>query len=315
MPGLRAESRLIATGRPVTRLSPSDAGGGSTDTVEVIADRVLDVADSLLYAGGSVVITRPDLAATSDSATMDGGREWSRLNGRPRIEGRGESRFTLVGRQIDLWSRDRKLERVLSADSAKATSEDVTRVSDSIDLRLTEQKLSRAFAWGLSRARALATDRDILADSIHVEMPGQVLRELRALRGALAKSKTDSTKFISTEDDWLRGDTIVAAFDSARAAADTAAKPVIRSILASGDASSFYQVSSSQGPKAAPNLNYVKGKAITVEFGADRAVNTVTVREKAAGVYLELLPSDSLKADSTKAASAKTPPPASVKKP
>lgn len=325
MPGIRAEARLVATGRPVTRLSPADAGGGPTDTVEVIADQITDIADSLIYAGGSVVITRPDLVSTSDSAAMDGGREWARLLGRPRIEGRGESKFTLVGRQIDIWSRDRRLERVLSADSATATSEDVTLASDTIDLRLTDQKLSRAYAWGKGRAKAHATDRDILADSIDVEMPGQVLKELRAVRGALAKSRTDSTRFRSTEDDWLSGDTIVASFDSARAVGDSTAKPVIRTILASGSAASFYQVASSQGPKAGPNLNYVKGKAITVTFGADRAVSTVEVREKAAGVYLELMPVDSLARDSvtvrgdrpaTKAATPTTPvTPPPVRKP
>ncbi len=304
-PGMRAESRLVATGRPVTRLSPADAGGGDTDTVDVIADQVTDMADSLVYAGGSVVITRPDLIATSDSATMDAGREWSRLNGRPRIEGRGESKFTLVGKQIDLWSRQRRLERVLSADSAKGTSEDVTLVSDTIDMRLAGQKLSRAYAWGRSRARARATDRDIVADSIDVDMPGQVLRELRALRSAFAKSRTDSTKFVSAEEDWLRGDTIVASFDSSRAAADSAVKPVIKKILASGNASSFYQVASSQGPKAGPNLNYVKGRSVTVNFGADRAVSSVAVHEKATGVYLEREPIDSLKPDST-AGKAKT---------
>ncbi len=302
--GLRNESRLLATGRPVTRLSPHDAGGGGTDTVEVIADQVTEVADSLLYAGGSVIITRPDLVANSDSATMNGGTEWARLDGRPRIEGRGQSVFTLVGRRVDLWSRDRKLERVLSADSATATSEDVTLASDTIDLRLTEQKLSRAYAWGISRARAKATDRDIVADSIDVDMPGQVLRELRALRGAYASSRTDSSKFVSTEDDWLRGDTIVASFDSVRAAGDSAAKPVIRVIKAAGAAASFYQVASAQGAKAAPNLNYVKGKAITVNFGADRAVSRVTVREQASGIYLERIPDDSLTTDSTSAGAA-----------
>jgi hypothetical protein len=299
MPGVRAVQQLVATGRPVTRLSPADAGGGSTDTVEVVADHINDVGDSLVYAGGSVVITRPDLKAVSDSATMDAGREWSRLNGRPRIDGKGESKFTLVGRQIDMWSKQRRLERVLSADSAVATSDDMTLASDSIDLRLSEQKLSRAYAWGRSRARAHTSDRDILADSIDVDMPGQLLHELRALRGARASSRTDSTKFVSKEDDWLRGDTIVASFDSVRAAGDSVAKTVVRSILAAGTASSFYQVASAQGAKAGPNLNYVKGKAITVAFGADRAVSTVEVREKASGIYLELAKIDSLKADTT----------------
>lgn len=305
MPGGRTQSRLVATGRPVTKLSPDDAGGGTKDTVELVADQVTDVADSLIYAGGSVVITRPDLKAVADSTTMDAGREWSRLIGRPRIDGRGESKFTLVGRLIDVWSQDRRLKRVVSSDSAVATSDDMTLASDTIDLRLADQKLNRAYAWGKSRAKAHTTDRDILADSIDVNMPGQLLRELRALRAAHASSKTDSTKFVSTETDWLKGDTIIASFDSVRATGDSAAKPVIRSILASGAASSFYQVASSGGVKAAPNLNYVKGKAITVAFGDDRAVQSVEVREKATGIYLEVEPvRDSLTTDSTAATSA-----------
>jgi len=301
IPGSRPLQRLVATGRPVTRLAPGDAGGSSKDTVELVADQVTTVGDSLNYAGGKVVITRPDLVATADSAFMDSGREYSRLIGRPRVEGKGESKFTLVGKVIDLWSKNRKLERVLSADSARATNEDVVLVADSIDLRLSEQTLQRAYAWGRSRARAHTTDRDIESDSIDVLMPGQVIRELRALRTATATSRTDSTKFVSTENDWLKGDTIVATFDSVKAKGDTASKPAIKSIYAGGSAASFYQVQSSQGAKAAPNLNYVKGKAITVAFGPDHSVGSVTVKEQASGVYLELSPPDSVAADSSKA--------------
>jgi len=300
IPGSRPLQRLVATGRPVTRLAPGDAGGSAKDTVELVADQVTTVGDSLNYAGGSVVITRPDLVAVSDSAFMDSGREYARLIGRPRVEGKGESKFTLVGRVIDLWSKNRKLERVLSADSARATNEDVVLVADSIDLRLTDQVLQRAYAWGRSRARAHTTDRDIESDSIDVLMPGQVIREMRALRTATATSRTDSTKFVSTQNDWLKGDTIIATFDSVKAKGDTASKPAIKKIYAGGSASSFYQVQSSQGAKAAPNMNYVKGKAITVAFAPDHTVGTVTVREQASGVYLELQPPDSVKSDSTK---------------
>lgn len=301
IPGSRPLSRLVATGRPVTRLSPADAGGGTRDTVELVADNMVNVGDSLVYAGGNVVITRPDLKSASDSATMDSGTEWARLIGRPRVDGLGKSKFSLVGKVIDLWSKQRKLERVLSADSARAVSEDVTLASDTIDLRLVDQQLSRAYAWGRSGAHAHTSDRDIEADSIDVLMPGQLIRELHALRRALATSRTDSTKFMSSENDWLKGDTIVALFDSTRAAGDSAAKPTIKSILATGSASSFYQVASSQGVKAAPNMNYVKGKAITVAFGADRTVGTVSVREQASGVYLELSAPDTAKADSSAA--------------
>ena len=90
-----------------------------------------------------------------------------------------------------------------------------------------------------------------------------------------------------------------------RAADNSAGKPVIRVINAAGAAASFYQVASAQGAKAAPNLNYVKGKAITVNFGADRAVSRVTVREQASGIYLERIPDDSVKTDSTAAGATK----------
>ncbi len=305
MPAVRPLQRLVATGRPVTRLSPGDAGSATTDTVDLVADQVTTVGDSLSYASGSVVITRPDLKAVADSAFMDSGREYARLIGRPRVDGQGESKFTLVGRVIDLWSKNRKLERVLSADSARATNDDVTLAADSIDLRLKDQQLERAFAWGRSRARAHTADRDIESDSIDVLMPGQLIRELRALRTAQATSRTDSTKFVSTENDWLKGDTIIATFDSTKTAGDSASKPAIHQIYAGGSAASFYQVPSSQGATALPNINYVKGKAITVAFGADHAVESVTVREQASGLYLELSPPDSVSADSSAARGAK----------
>ena len=67
---------------------------------------------------------------------------------------------------------------------------------------------------------------------------------------------------------------------------DTASKPQPKRIVATGNASSYYQVAANNAAKTIPNINYVKGKAITVLF-ENREVRTVEVIEQATGVYIE----------------------------
>jgi hypothetical protein len=181
---------------------------------------------------------------------------------------------------------------VLAVDSAQAVSGDLDLRSDTIDLRITDNKLSRAHSWGPTGARAVSPDRTITADSLDVQMPNQRVSEVHALRRAYAESLPDSTKIKTTEKDWLRGDTIVAAFDSALTA-DTSSKPRIRQLLANGNASSFYHIASNKGVKAAPNVNYVRGRLITVSF-QNQEVQSVVVEEQAAGIFAE--PADSTSA-------------------
>jgi len=302
--GIRERSRLVAEPRPDVWLSPVDAGPGARDSVHLLADRVISDNDSLLYARGRVVIERPDLVATADSAYMDNGKEIVRLSLTPKVVGRGERKFTLEGDLIDAYSKQRQVQRVKSSGHAKATSEDVTLTADSIDLRVAEQKLERAVAWGPKRAFAHSKDQDITADSIDVLMPGQVLREMHALRNAVAEGMPDSTKIISKERDWLRGDTIVARFDLA-ATADTSNRTRVRQIVATGvarrPASSHYQVApGGVGKTDRPNLSYNTGRQITVDF-RDGAVENILVSGQATGIYLEAVP-DSVRrtpADST----------------
>jgi len=115
-------------------------------------------------------------------------------------------------------------------------------------------------------------------------MPGQRMREVRAVRNAYAESTPDSG-VVSTQRDWLRGDTIVAHFDSIPPT-DTVSKPKIREIVANGNARSFYQMKSSRGPVDKPTVNYVRGRIIDILF-ENRKVATVTVTDKATGVLVE----------------------------
>jgi hypothetical protein len=291
VPGVRPRSRLVAPGRPRFSIVQADSSGRPPEPTALVADRVVTDGDSLVYASGRVEIDRSDVAARGDSASLDGGAEFARLMRSPSIQGKGERPFTLRGDVVDLFSRQRQLQRVVASARAEALSQDLRLTSDTIDMRVTGGQLDRAYAWGRSRARAVSPDRDIVADSLDVRLPNQRIREVRALRGAYAATAADTTRFRSTERDWLRGDTIVARFDSAVVAArtprDSAPKPRIRELEAIGNARSFYQLAPQRLDAARrPAVNYVTGRNITVAFDGQRA-QTVTVRQQASGVYLE----------------------------
>ena len=286
--GIRVRPRMVATMRPTMKLYEKDSLGRKRgEPVVLIADNINGEGDSLFVAWGKVELDRSDILARGDSAIMDNGTQFSRLMKAPYIESKGKDSFTLRGRVIDLFGKSRQVERVLAMDSAVAVNKDLTLASDTIDLRVKESKLQRAFAFGPGAASAISKDRTILADSLDVIMPNQEIRELRAVRSAYAESSPDSVKIKSVERDWLRGDTIVARFDSA-ATKDTASRPTIRELVSSGTASSYYQVPSNSGSDK-PGINYVRGRQIVVDFKSQE-VQTVTVIDSASGIFLEAKP-------------------------
>lgn len=282
----RPQTRMYAPGRPTVTLVQQDTTGRGrpADTAHVIANTITMQGDSLVYASGRVEITRPDLLATGDSAFMDSGTDFARLMREPQVQGKGTRAFTLTGGVIDVYSKNRQVERVVATPKGHALSKDLELVADSIDLRMQANQLQRAMAWGTGRAHAVSPEREIVADSIDAIMPGQRIREVRALRNAYAESNPDSG-VVSTQRDWMSGDIIVAHFDSL-ATTDTAGKPKIREIVSEGSARSFYQMKNSKGPQTEPTVNYVTGRIIDIDFESGK-VATVTVTDKATGVLIE----------------------------
>ena len=288
----RPISRLVAPSRPNLDLVQQDTAAGEPPAkAHVDANQIVVENDSLVYASGNVQITRPDLLAKGDSAFLDNGREFARLMREPSVEGKGERPFTLTGGVIDLYSRQRQLERVVATPKGHVLSKELELVSDSIDLRVTANRIQRAIAFGAGRAHAIAPDREIIADSIDAVLPGQRVREVHAVGKAFANSVPDTATIISDERDWMMGDTIVAVFDSLPAA-DSTGKARINRILALGSARSYYQMHSANSPKNKPGVNYVRGRLITAFFEAGK-VNTVVVTGQAAGVYIEPVTSNS----------------------
>jgi hypothetical protein len=209
----------------------------------------------------------------------------------PKLTGTKGRPFTLVGETIDLLSRQRKLQRVLAKSAAAATSEDLNLRSDTIDLRVTDDLLQRAIAWGRGRAHATSASQTMLADSIDVLLPLQKVRTMYAVHGASAEGAPDTTKFRTTEKDRLTGDTIIAHFDSIQAR-DTTTKPRIRQLVAIGTkttpATSLQHLPPRDTLVCVPAVNYFRGRIITVNFDSAK-VSTVDVidRDQAGGLYLE----------------------------
>ena len=159
----RPLARLIATGRPTITLVQKDTTGRGRppDTARVIANNIVTEGDSLVYASRMVQITRPDLLATGDSAFLDSGKDFARLMLTPSVKGIGAHTFTLTGGVVNVYSRNKQVERVVATPKGHAVSQDLELASDSIDLRVANNQLQEAIRLGTeSRARGFSRARD-----------------------------------------------------------------------------------------------------------------------------------------------------------
>ena len=300
--GVRPQSRMWAPQRSLTRLAQKDSAGTPQEPVQVQGDRTLGLNDSLVFLGGRVTIDRSDINSTADSARLDAGTNFAQLVGNGVVRGKGSRAYTLEGSVIDLFTRDRQLEQVKAKGSARAIGRDFDLASDTILMRVDSNRIERAQAWGKKRALVISPGRRMMADSLDVHMPHQHVRLVRALREAFAESDPDSLKIHSKERDWIRGDTIIAEFDSIPPR-DTTAASHVKSIIATGAARSYYQMAAANGVQDRPSVNYVRGSLITVRFDS-AGVRTVQVDEKAVGLYLEPTRDTVLTASKSTAASA-----------
>lgn len=296
MPG-RPVAKLVAPNRPTAQLIEKDSTGKPGQPTIVTADRFEDVGDTLVLGWGDVIITREKIIGRSDSLAYNKTTQLARLVRAARIRSLDTSQaFTLNGDTIDLFTTDKKLDRVFALHSATATNKDLVINAERIDLRLKEQKIDQAYAFGKGRARAKTPQQDVEADSMRIVLTDQRPREVRAIGGAVAKGVPDTLKIKSADRDMLRGDSLFAYFDTIQAPADTSKQTRIKEIHAFGNASSLFQIASKKGPAAPPALNYVRGQRIFVQFDTG-SVRDVRVDSSASGLYLEPAP-DSL-ADST----------------
>lgn len=292
VPRVRPKAQMSAIARPTINILEKDSTGKPLPPTVVIANTVFVDGDSasLIYGGGQVTITRPDMSASGDSAMIDEDKEFMHLMRGPKLTGKKDRPFTLTGDLIDLFSKNRKLQRVIARARATAVSDSMTLHSDTIDLRVKNELLDHAYAWGAtSRARVVSPSQNMIADSLDVSMPGQRVQLVRALNKAFAEGKPDTNRFIVDKPDttdWLTGDTIVAKFDSTVAPKDTSRNPRIKQLVASGNASSLYHMAPNDSSERRAAMNYVTARIITIDFDSNKVAMVTTV-DSVAGVFIE----------------------------
>jgi hypothetical protein len=288
VPRVRTVEELNAVRNPTVTIAARD---GKEKPVTVNAATIYMRGDSLIYASKGVVIDRSDLIARADSAFLDGraNKETMRLMFTPSVEGREGRKFKLEGDVIDAYSKDRKLDRVIARAKAHAVSKDLDLVADTIDLRMSNDAMERAIAWSATgQAKATAPGQVITADSIDARMPKQKIQVVYAVRRARAESDADSTRFRTTERDWLRGDVVTAWFDSV-ATNDTSKTPPLDRILAvhsADSAQAYYHLPATIAGCKEAAISYVRGREILVDFEKSR-VGVVSVKDSVVGMYLE----------------------------
>ena len=271
----RDEAELFATRRPTVEYRSE---GDSANPTVVVGDRVRLVGNDHAWVGGNVTIERKDFAASGDSATLDLALEEGLLIGHAEAVGQDSVGYTLHGRRIAFRMQEGELTWVQAQELAEGISADWRVLGDTIEFAVANDMIQSGQVWGDStRARAMSTTHTITADSLAVDMPDQILSEVRAFRGARATARPDS---VSTEVDWIAGDTVIAMFDSTDAGTRT-----LSELHAKGEALAFYLIYDEENPDLAPAISYSRGKEIIALFEEEELIS-VRVIEEADGVYL-----------------------------
>jgi hypothetical protein len=301
-PGIRDTAEMYATRRPTIRFysARDSARGDSAEPFVIVADRARMRGNDQMWGGGHVTVDRSDLASRSDSAALDlAANGGVLLGGPPVVDGKGASHYRLTGTRIQVGLKpDHDLRRVLAQGQADAVGPDWHLRSDTLDLALDSGKIQRAEAWGRThRPDAVSGSYTVVADSLDILMPAQVMREMWGFGHARATNRPDSTV---TEDDWMVGDTLHAEFARAdSAAADSAARrpQELRRLTSRGSARALYHIVDDAHKDLPPGINYNRGSRIAIAMVKGK-VATVDVVGQVDGVYLEPAPRRA-QADST----------------
>jgi len=303
VPGVRDTLEMYAVGRPNLKYVEAAQGQGepAAEPYLIVADRVRFKGNDRIFAGGKVTIDRSDFAARSDSMRLDTGvgSDGTLIGGEPIMRGLGTDSFRLSGTRIDLALKQRQLDRVVAKGGAHAVSRDWDLVADTIALDLENRALERTLAWGKkTRPYAVSPSYAMRADSLVLESPGQLLKEVRGYGKAWLGGTVDS---VTKDRDWMRGDTVLATFAKADSAGHDRA--VLSRIVARADAQSYHLEPNPKAPRR-PSVNYARGNLIVVTMSPkpDGGVERVDIRGKVDGIQLEASADTTAPADTTRRA-------------
>ncbi len=274
--GVRDSVEIFATGRPTVTYR-SFGSAPSDEPYIIIGDRMHMLGGSNAWAGGNVTIDRTDFESQSDSAQLNTGGGQGTLVGNAQMVGGDSVSYILTGESIAFRSENDVIEWIQARDSANAVGDTWQLRGDTVDFQFNDGTVEKAMAWGRAiETTASADDYQIRADSIEIDMPDQVLTEVRGYFNSIATAVTDSL----TDADWIAGDTVTAHFDEL-----SEGDRGLSFLRAIGNAAALYKIQSEEtGP--VPGINYSRGDRILVRFD-EVGIKDLTVDGEADGVHLE----------------------------
>jgi hypothetical protein len=241
--GVSAREALARGEAPVVVDEPEEEEAIRTP-YDVTADRIFVRGEEAFQATGTVQVKRDSLDAAADSLQYQQAQERLFLQGNASLT---QARFDLRGDEILLVLPGDTIRLVESRGAARLEGDDLELEAPMIRMGLSEGRLESLWATpfrpgqvleepngtrvlpeeldslALARPKARATDFDMVADSLEVLAPNEVLERLFATgRARAVSSGRDSLNTVSTPDvirqDWIEGDTVVAFFKPATAA-------------------------------------------------------------------------------------------------
>lgn len=231
----RATSHSVLRGvRPRAVLQQAEPAPGDTAApLEVVADRLEFIGDTLFLARGSVDLVRGATTGAADSARYHQANERLTLLGDAQVQ---DDRFRLEGQRIDALVDGEVLREVLAVRETSLISEDLTIHSERLHIGFVDGALDRLQAWNppappsapapSERATALAEGFRLRADSIDARADSGALREVRAVGRGYGERRVDTATVqlpSMIARDWIQGDTIIGYFTTLEPAADTVA--------------------------------------------------------------------------------------------
>lgn len=363
----REQDRLtVRGGRPRAVFTPEGAAAQPGDSTagrwDVEADRLFFWGEESLTAAGDVEVHRDSLDAYANSFEFD------RLN--DRLDLRGDARmvtgrYDLEGDSITALVVDDEIRSLTALGDAVLTGEDLRLAAARIFLDMPSGAVERLVAVrdraqpsappGLEqdvtgpsapdtvsifdvvhppRPVARAEGFLMVADSLDIRAPGEVLQRLIALGSA--RGESTSRDSLNTEDtpdiarrDWIEGDTVIATFAPVEdtvagvsgGPADAAAEPDtardayrLEELVARVNARTLYRMAPADSAEARDRtgrhvrlaLHYVTGNEITITLddGEVRLMEVVGLTE---GLHLEPVGGRLVEADSAVADTAAAP--------
>lgn len=238
---------------------------------DVTAERIFLRGESYFLATGTVEVQRDSLHAFADTLEFEELGERLLLTRDARVE---QAEFDLSGREIMIHVPGDTIRAVEARGEAQLLGEDLDLDAPKIRMGFNSGQLEILWATplrpgqevemamglrtlpeeldslDLKRPEARSADFRIVADSVQVDAPGEVLERLAAVGAAQAVSTSrDSLNTPDTPElirnDWIRGDTVLAFFDRVAGATEAdSASYVLNRLEARGRAASLYRLES-----------------------------------------------------------------------